>query len=106
MQRGTIFYDPSLRVGHPTWAAAPYSLPIRKKAESYAVGMGHLLKMHGYPSYFAAWQCFRPLAGAVISAARGRFAKAKYHLAILRGRAEGWLITDRSYPDHSIAKME
>ena len=95
MQRGVIFYDPSLRVGHPAWAVAPYSPSIRQKARSYAVGMGHLLKRHGYPLHFAAWQCFRPFAGAVLSAASGRFVKARFHLAILAGRAEGWLITDR-----------
>jgi glycosyltransferase involved in cell wall biosynthesis len=95
MQRGAIFYDPSLRVGHPAWAAAPYSEEIRRKARSYGVGMGHLLKMHGYPLHFAAWQCCRPLVGAMLSAARGRFAQSRYHLAILAGRAEGWVITER-----------
>ena len=95
MRKGVVFYDPSLRIGHPAWAAAPYSRDIRKKAQSYGRAMGHVLKMHGYPIHFAAWQCFRPLAGAVLSAARGRFAKARYHLAILAGRAEGWAVTER-----------
>src|SRR5207245_11020321 len=94
MQRGAVFYDPSLVVGHPEWGAAPYSESIRRKARSYAVGMGHVLKMHGYPLYFTAWQCLRPLAGAALAASRGNFARARFHLAIMSGRAEGWLVTD------------
>jgi GT2 family glycosyltransferase len=93
LRRGSVFYDPSLVVGHPEWAAAPYSRPIRQKARSYGVGMGHVLKMHGYPLHFAAWQCIRPLAGAALAASRGHFARARFHLAIMAGRAEGWLAT-------------
>jgi glycosyltransferase involved in cell wall biosynthesis len=93
MRRGTVFYDPSIVVNHPAWAAAPYSRPIRQKARSYGVGMGHVLRMHGYPLPFAAWQCMRPLAGAALAASRGRFAQARFHLAIMAGRAEGWMAT-------------
>jgi glycosyltransferase involved in cell wall biosynthesis len=93
MQRGSVWYDPALVVGHPQWAAAPYSEPIRTKARSYAVGMGHVLKMHSYPLYFMAWQCFRPLAGVTLALFRGNVPKAAFHLAILSGRAEGWLAT-------------
>jgi glycosyltransferase involved in cell wall biosynthesis len=94
MQRGTVYYDPSLVINHPEWAAAPYSAPIRQKARAYGVGMGHVLKMHGYPFHFAAWQCIRPFAGAVLAASRGHFARARFHLAIMAGRAEGWLATE------------
>lgn len=93
MRRGRVLYDPSLVVGHPEWAAAPYSEPIRRKAKSYGVGMGHVLRMHGYPFHFAAWQCLRPAVGAVLAAARGQLARARFHLAIMSGRAEGWLAT-------------
>jgi glycosyltransferase involved in cell wall biosynthesis len=91
MQRGAVLYNPSFVVGHPQWAAAPYSTPICEKARSYAVGMGHVLRMHRYPLHFAAWQCMRPMAGAMLAASRGQFAKARYHLAVMQGRAEGFL---------------
>jgi glycosyltransferase involved in cell wall biosynthesis len=100
MQRGTVYYDPSLVIGHPAWAAAPYPEPIRRKARAYGVGMGHVLKMHGYPLHFAAWQCIRPLAGAVLALSRGQSARARFHLCIAAGRAEGWLATPRGQSDN------
>jgi glycosyltransferase involved in cell wall biosynthesis len=108
MRRGLVFYDPSLVINHPEWAAAPYSLPTCRKARSYAVGMGHLLRMHGYPLHFAAWQCIRPLGGAVLATSRGRFARARFHLAIMQGRAEGWLAThpadSSNLSDHRLSR--
>jgi glycosyltransferase involved in cell wall biosynthesis len=93
MQGGSVFYDPTLVVGHPQWAAAPYTELIRRKARSYGVGMGHVLKVHGYPFYFAAWHCLRPLVGAVLAALQAKPAQVRFHLAIMSGRAEGWLST-------------
>jgi glycosyltransferase involved in cell wall biosynthesis len=93
MKRGSAVYDPSLVLGHPKWAAAPYTEQTRKKARSYAVGMGHVLRMHGYPYHFAAWQCVRPLLGAVLAVGQADIARFKFHMAILSGRAEGWLAT-------------
>jgi glycosyltransferase involved in cell wall biosynthesis len=93
IQRGPVFYDPTLVVDHPEWAAAPYKEPIRRKARSYGVGMGHVLRMHGYPLYFAAWQCLRPLMGAALAILLADPARVRFHLAIMSGRAEGWLAT-------------
>jgi glycosyltransferase involved in cell wall biosynthesis len=93
MQRGPVQYDPTLVVGHPKWAAEPYPEAVRRKAHSYAIGMGHVLKMHGYPLHFAAWQCIRPLVGTVLAFLRGDRARAAYHYRIMAGRAEGWLAT-------------
>jgi hypothetical protein len=96
MRRGPVFYDPAIVLGHPQWAAAPYAEKTRQKAYSYGVGMGHVLRTHGYPLYFAAWQCLRPLLGAVVAAARANVPKARFHIAILAGRAAGWLASERA----------
>ena len=87
---GTLHYDPTLLVHHPRTTPSFDSASVAR-AESYGRGMGRVLRKHGYPWWFVFYQGARPLGGAVISAATGRLAKARYHRAIWRGRREGWL---------------
>ena len=82
-------YDPTLLVHHPR-VMPNYDPVSAARAESYARGMGRVLRKHDYPRWFAVYQQVRPLGGALISLATGRAAKARYHLAILRGRRQGW----------------
>jgi GT2 family glycosyltransferase len=83
-------YDPTLLVHHPRILPGFDSVGAAR-AESYGRGMGRVLRKHGYPWWFVLYQAARPLGGALISAATGRLAKARYHRAIWRGRCEGWL---------------
>ena len=84
-----IFYDPALLVHHPSTLPAFDSVGAAR-AESYGRGMGRVLRKHEYPWWFVLYQGVRPLGGALISAATGRLAKARYHRAVLRGRREGF----------------
>jgi GT2 family glycosyltransferase len=88
-----LHYDPALVVHHPRMIPTfdPASVA---RAESYARGMGRVLRKHGYPWWFVLYQGARPLGGALISAATGRTAKARYHRAVLRGRHQGWSNSD------------
>lgn len=85
-----LHYDPTLLVHHPRILASFDSVGAAR-AESYGRGMGRVLRKHAYPWWFVLYQAARPLGGALISAATGRLAKARYHRAIWRGRREGWL---------------
>lgn len=85
----TLHYDPSLVVHHPR-AIPSFDAASAARAESHGRGMGRVLRKHGYPWWFVLYQEARPLGGALISAATGRLAKARYHHAVLRGRRQGW----------------
>jgi len=84
-----ISYDPTLLVHHPRTLPVFDSAGVAR-AESYGRGMGRVLRKHGYPWWFVLYQGARPFAGALLSAAAGRVAKARYHRAVLRGRREGF----------------
>jgi glycosyltransferase involved in cell wall biosynthesis len=84
-----IYYDPTLLVHHPRTTPG-FDSAGAARAESYGRGMGRVLRKHGYPWWFVLYQGARPLGGALISAATGRLAKARYHRAILRGRRQGF----------------
>ncbi len=105
MQRAPVYYDPDLTVFHPEWAAPPYEEAKKAKARNYGMGMGHVLRVHSYPSWFAGYHVFRPLAGALLSLLCGDPAKAQFHWAFLEGRSKGWLQTnacDVKVPEASI----
>lgn len=85
----TLCYDPTLLIHHPRTIPS-YDHASAARAESYGRGMGRVLRKHKYPWWFVLYQGARPLGGALISAATGKLAKARYHRAILRGRRQGW----------------
>jgi len=93
MSRGPIYYDPALAVFHPEWATAPFTEKKIEKARSYGMGMGHVLRIHSYPAYFAFYHSLRPLVGSLLSLLRGNSGKARFHWAIFVGRTRGWLET-------------
>ena len=86
----SLYYDSTLTVHHPQ-SKPRFDAAGASRAESYGGGMGRVLRKHAYPWWFVLYQGARPLGGALLSAASGRWAKARYHLAILRGRRRGWL---------------
>jgi glycosyltransferase involved in cell wall biosynthesis len=84
-----IEYLPGVLVRHPR-TEATFDAAGVDRAERYGGGSGRVLRKHGYPWWFVMYQGMRPLGGALLSAATGRWAKAQYHLAVLRGRRRGW----------------
>jgi GT2 family glycosyltransferase len=84
-----IYYDPTLHVYHPS-ALPTYEPSSVERAETYAGGMGRVLRKGRYPWWFVAYQLIRPAGGIVLSLASARPGKARYHYAILSGRFKGW----------------
>ena len=80
-----IYYEPDFVVFHPE------KQPDPSRALSYGAGMGRVLRKHNYPLWFVCYQLLRPLGGALLSFSMGNFNRAKYHVAVLRGRILGWL---------------
>jgi glycosyltransferase involved in cell wall biosynthesis len=94
VQRGFgITYTPKLVVFHPN--------PIRvfdqrafRRARSYGAGMGRVLRKHGCSSFTVGRALVRPLGGVVLSGIVGRFAKARFHWNVFRGRLDGLMANE------------
>lgn len=86
---GTAWYDATL-VGHDA-GVDPQSADagLRRKARAYGRGMGYVIRKHRLGTGVAANFLFRPLAGALLAAVRGKFNLARYYVATCVGRVEG-----------------
>jgi glycosyltransferase involved in cell wall biosynthesis len=85
----TVFYDPSITVNHPEWVLAPYPPSVCQKAESYARGLGRVLRKHGYPARIVTYHVLRPLGGTLLALLGGNRKRANYHWSIFLGRIAG-----------------
>lgn len=83
-----IAYDPALTVLHDELSLDSDGL----RALGYRDGasVGYLLRKHRYPARVRARMLVRPLGGALTSVVRGEGARARFHLATLRGRVAGY----------------
>jgi glycosyltransferase involved in cell wall biosynthesis len=76
-----IEYDPTLVVEHPQKTVDLSAVGTRDGAS-----IGYILRKHRYPKRVIARMLARPAGGALLHPRRARF-----HLATLRGRLEGYL---------------
>lgn len=83
-------YCSNLVVYHPKFVHT-YNEKSYLRALNYGGGMGRVLRKHRYPYWFTGYSFLRPLGGTLISLMIGNIAKARYHLAVFRGRLLGWL---------------
>lgn len=93
MEKGhKLWYEPKLQVGHPGPIQQDASLQKNlKKARSYAMGKGHLLRMHRYPLWFVGYMVARPAGGMVLSFLRGRLSDARMYSVYATGTMMGYL---------------
>jgi len=91
MEAGLILeYLPDLTVFHPQ-KRADYTPATISAGGSYGRAMGRVLRKHRYPWWSAAYHVGRAFGGAAIALAHGNRAEARFHAAVGRGRAQGWL---------------
>ncbi|SEW42066.1 Glycosyltransferase, GT2 family [Cognatiyoonia koreensis] len=86
----SIHYDPTLVIYHPC-PAVSYDSATIARAKDQSPSFGYLLGKHGYAKRVALAKLGRPLGGVVLSMLSGKFGKARFHLAALIGRANGYL---------------
>jgi GT2 family glycosyltransferase len=86
----SVYYDAALHVYHEG-SPPTYQAQNIKRAESYAGGMGRVMRQHRFPWWFVTYQLMRPTGGVILSLVTGRVNKAAHHYAILRGRFHGWV---------------
>jgi glycosyltransferase involved in cell wall biosynthesis len=83
-----IYYDHQLCVFHREPRVD--SKGLRKRAYGYSLGWGYFLRKHRYPLWFVLNQWFRAAGGILLNAIAGDIETARYHLAVLKGRIQGW----------------
>ncbi|MCO6417852.1 glycosyltransferase family 2 protein [Siccirubricoccus sp. KC 17139] len=81
-------YAPGQRIIHPDKRLTPVAVA---RAAAYGRGLGHVMRRHGLPPGIWAPFVIRPIGGALLNALRGRFLAARYFLASLTGRVQGFL---------------
>ena len=90
MQAGlVVYYEAALRVYHPL-PPDPSSAGAILRAWSYGLGMGKVLRKHGYSQLQAMLYIVRPGVGAGLAWARGDQSLARLRAARAIGRFQGW----------------
>jgi glycosyltransferase involved in cell wall biosynthesis len=91
-----VRYEPSLHVCHES-PTPTLSETDRRKGYEYGLGHGHVLRMHGYPAWFAGYRVVQLLGASALFALRTRLGLAQFYFAMASGRAKGWLgVADNS----------
>jgi len=89
--RCCLHYDPDCTVFHPD-DPRPASDPARlRRAYSYNVGMGRVLRKHQFPLWFVLYSWLGPLKPMTLALVRGRQHEARFFGAMSAGRVRGWL---------------
>lgn len=84
-----LHYDPALCVNHPD-PLLVYDRKTLRRAFSYGMGMGRVLRNHRDPFWFVLYHWLRPLGGMSVSALSGNWRRACYYWEAFRGRFQGW----------------
>ena len=92
----TVFYYPSIVVCHPDWGQGPFTEAYYRKAHSYAMGMGRLLRVNRFPPDIALNYLLRPAGGVMWALLQGNPKLAGYYRAVLAGRITGWREAERT----------
>lgn len=82
-------YDPALRIMHPE-PLAVFDKAALDRGRRYNRGFGRVLRMDGFPFWFVLYMASRPLLGAAVSLAKGRFDQAHYRAIAFSQRLRGW----------------
>jgi GT2 family glycosyltransferase len=86
----SLHYDPALGILHEDPDTASNG-GAAGKAYRYGLGQGRLLRLHGYPWWFAAHRVGYLVAGSAFFLATARPSRARFYLAMALGRSRGWL---------------
>lgn len=85
-----IRYSPDLVIYTRNPVTVYDEISRRRRAFSYALGQGRVLRTHRYPLWWLGYRSARSLAGAVLALASGNPAKARFFWSVFYGRIRGW----------------
>jgi glycosyltransferase involved in cell wall biosynthesis len=84
-----VFYDPSLHVHHPQ-KREHSSRPDAREGYEYGAGFGRALRKNRLPWWFATYCVARSAGASLLNLLALRPARARFYLAVARGRVRGW----------------
>lgn len=87
----SCWFDPDVIGHHEEMVLGRPDARLIRKARAYARGMGFVLRLHGYGVPTIAVWVARPLAGGLLSVARGKGNMLPYYGQVAFGRLEGAL---------------
>src|ERR1035438_5948609 len=87
-----MWHEPSLTVYHPDVQSVER---LRKRVYGYALGVGYLLRVHGYSSWYFSKILGRSLGGAVINFCKGDLERGRIYLQRAAGQFEGYVFCPR-----------
>lgn len=94
-----VWYEPSLHVFHPARRRRHDRESVRA-GRQFGMGLGRVLRKHGYPWWYAAYQWAGAVLGAAVGLAKGRPLDARFQLSVAQGRISGWRVPyDPTAPD-------
>lgn len=83
-------FDPELYGHHAELDTISPDEAMILKGQRYGRGLGFVLRKHNFKITSAVYWISRPTIRGLIAAGRGKLILAAYHLAVARGRFEGW----------------
>lgn len=89
----TIGYEPAIRVYHADFKPSVRDRNSMRKGYSYGVDHSRLLRQYGYPRAYAVWRSAQLVAASGLFLAGGEAGRARFYLAMARGRLRGMLST-------------
>lgn len=84
-----IVYIPELAALHPPLRRGDSAQDIQR-AYSYGMGLGYVVRRHGYPVSYAAKGWIRSAGGMVLSMIKLQPMRARFYRAALMGKVNGW----------------
>lgn len=89
----TIGYEPAIQIGHADYTPSVRDREAMRKAYSFGVDHGRLLKKYGFPKWYAGWRSAQLVAASGLFLARGKPGRACFYAAMARGRLRGLLLS-------------
>jgi GT2 family glycosyltransferase len=87
-----VCYEPSLHVFHPA-TRRRHDRESVQAGRQFGMGLGRVLRKHGYPRWYVTYQWAGAVWGAVVGLAGGRPYDARFQLNVARGRFHGWRVS-------------
>jgi glycosyltransferase involved in cell wall biosynthesis len=89
MRKGErLYYNPEIVVEHPYQLSSDLKGSWRRGL-NYGRGIGRVLRIHAYPSWFIAYHLLRSCGGIVFSLLQGKGAELIFYIGNLLGKAQG-----------------
>ena len=92
------WYEPSFTVHHPELQSIER---FRRTSHSYALGVGYVLRLHGYSWWYLSKFLIRSCGGATVSLCKGDMPRAHAYFLRAAGQLRGYILGPRDLSRHA-----